>query len=197
MKKLPLIIVILALSTTWATSFAAELFRWTDENGKVHYTDRVPPQYIEKGFRVISEQGLTIKTIRPFSEELANRPEEKTIDTEQLEKDRFLFMSYSNEAELITARDRKLADIDAIITISQEAITLLESQFRNLTKEAGDYEKKGDAIPNSLQQDMGTTEKKIKNYENNIKRYQKDREKAEEQFETDLKRYRQITQQLK
>ena len=36
-------------------------YRWVDENGVVHYGDRVPPQYSQKETSVINSQGVEVE----------------------------------------------------------------------------------------------------------------------------------------
>lgn len=40
------------------------MYRWVDENGQVHYSDRVPPEYSNKERKVYNEEGRLISTLR-------------------------------------------------------------------------------------------------------------------------------------
>ncbi len=176
-------------------ALGAELFRWTDENGNVHYTDRIPAQYVEQGYRVISEQGLTIKTITAKKDE----PIPETIDQEleaQIERDKSLLTTYADESEIIMERDRRLRDIKSVVTLHQEAIYLLEKEFRGHTREASDYEKKGRPIPKSLQDKITTTEKKFTAYQKSIKENQQRLVDTQKHYADKLERYRNIVKIL-
>ena len=35
-------------------------YRWVDENGTVHYGDRVPPQYVQKESDILNSQGVQV-----------------------------------------------------------------------------------------------------------------------------------------
>jgi hypothetical protein len=37
---------------------AAEVYRWVDENGEVHYSESLPPDYQDKGFDVLNQEGI-------------------------------------------------------------------------------------------------------------------------------------------
>ena len=39
---------------------AAEVYRWVDENGEVHYSESLPPDYKDKGFDRLNRDGLVI-----------------------------------------------------------------------------------------------------------------------------------------
>ena len=52
-----LIAAALVAGTTWAvTALGADIYRWTDENGKVHLADTVPPRYQSTAQRIDSRQ---------------------------------------------------------------------------------------------------------------------------------------------
>ena len=41
-----------------ADAGAAEVYRWVDENGEVHYTQSLPPSFKDKGHDVLNERGI-------------------------------------------------------------------------------------------------------------------------------------------
>src|SRR5690606_41769383 len=53
---------LLLTAAACATSSAAaqKLYRWVDENGVVHYGDRIPPQYVDRDRDVLNDSGVTI-----------------------------------------------------------------------------------------------------------------------------------------
>jgi len=186
----------LTLTLSSQLGIAAELYRWTDDEGKVHYTDRVPPQYVEQGYSIMTEQGLTIHTIKPVSAEPIIPPEqEKTkLSPEQEKRDRKLLMNYASEGEITEVRDRKIEELNGLIRFAENNSKQLEKQYRDLTLQASDFEKQGKEVPDAIVEKITITKQKIKTFaQDNIQR------KAEidaitRQAERDLKRYHQLTQ---
>ena len=188
----------LLMLTAASPVYAADLYRWQDDQGNVHYTDRVPPEYLKRGYSVISEQGLTIQTIKPKQETEAKpkEPEPPRISAAQLRKDQRLLTTYASEKEIITARDRRLADIQALIDLSEETISLLDLQFRELTKEASDFEKQGKAIPEALLAQTAAAQKKIAKYQTRIEQNRLEMARLKQEFDEDLARYRELKEAL-
>ncbi len=185
-------VVLTLLITVAPASFAADLFRWVDKKGNVHYTDRVPPEYVQNGYRVINKQGLTVTTISAKKDD----PDQK-ISAEakaQLERDRRLLTIYSNADEINATRDRKLAEIKNGISLRQDTLTLLERQFRDQTREASDYEKQNEAVPETLIANINTTKKKINAYQDAIKQQQQLLLDTHTQYGEELERYKKISQ---
>lgn len=173
------------------TANAGPLYRWVDDEGKVHYGDSIPPQYVQKGYRVVSEQGITVYTIKPASEIPPPVEEKKEKSPPPLSNyERGLLATYTNEDELLQAKARKLADIEAIIELTRENRQLLENQFRQYTREAGDFERRGQQVPEQLRQDIVTIREKMADIDKTIERYKAQKEEEAQRFDNDLDHYR-------
>ena len=187
-----LVCIVIALTTS-SSAYAADLFRWQDEKGNTHYTDQVPPEYIEQGYRIISEQGLTIRTIKSTSDIESSQAASTPPPPKKMAlEDQRLLMTYSSEEEIISTRARKLADTQAMLGLTEETIGLLDTQFRQLAKEAGNYEKRAKPIPSSLLSEISTVKKKIESHQVRLKQGTDNMTKIEQEFDEILQRYRQL-----
>ena len=61
-----------AVLMSCAFSAQAKMYKWVDENGQMHFGDRIPPKYLVKEHEELNEQGVTTKV-----REAAKTPEEK------------------------------------------------------------------------------------------------------------------------
>ena len=123
------------LALALATPAGAATYKWTDEDGKVHYSDKAPPE-APKGAAVLDKQGRQVKQIEapPSPEELKakadaeekQRAMQRTRD-EQARKDRALLQSYTSENEIDLARARAVSTLEAQIKSAQ---TFSESLLR-------------------------------------------------------------------
>ena len=119
--------LVLMVPTAYATTY-----KWVDDQGVVHYTDKIPPEAINKGNVELSKQGIPIKKNDPAltpeqvrahdAEEERNRQAAKARD-EIARKDRALLQSYTTEGEIDLAKKRALTTIDAQVQ-SAQAYTL-------------------------------------------------------------------------
>jgi hypothetical protein len=111
-------------------SFAAEAatYKWTDDKGVVHYSDKVPPEAIEKGSLELSKEGIPLRRTEPAptaEQRKAREAEEerKRLLAKQQEeserRDRALLASYTSEREIDLSRQRSLATIEAVIESAQ------------------------------------------------------------------------------
>jgi Domain of unknown function (DUF4124) len=117
------------LSDLGVTASHAQLYKWVDENGKVQYSDTVPPGATDRARKELRADG-TVKT----STERAATAEEKRlaalkaiedaklkqIQDERDRKDKALLNTYSDLADFDRVRDRALGTMEGEIRGLQE-----------------------------------------------------------------------------
>ncbi len=198
----------LLLCSTLATSLLPlaahgdQLYRWSDADGNVHYSDRLDPAHLEQGYRVISRQGTTLYTIESVTEQMAESskaPEQQAEAKQrqaQLSRDRALLRTYANEAEINDARARKLSHLESLLGATEHAMRRLEERLHELSRKAGDYERTGKRAPEGLRQELAQTQDKLEHYQQTLAEQQDNRLSIQQQFDADLQRYREITAAL-
>ncbi len=116
--------VVLALASGVA---CATTYKWVDDQGVVHYTDKIPPEALNKGNTVLDKNGVPIRRTEPSltaeqrrakADEEA-RQQQLAKDRELVERrDRALLATYTVESEIDLARNRALSTIDAQVQSS-------------------------------------------------------------------------------
>jgi hypothetical protein len=136
MTSIKLIALCLLLGSSAAQ---ASMYRWVDEAGKVHFSDKVPPAMAQKGHTSLSNNGLTSEQVssaddlrKKHAEELEKREahaemtEAQALEEEQRKKDEQLMATYASRDEIISAYSKKLSLIDqsfGILTARDESLT--------------------------------------------------------------------------
>lgn len=168
-------------------SFAAEFYRYVNDKG-VTVLDRlgVPPEYIEKGYQVVDEQGRVVREIppAPSKEERLRQLEEKA----KVKSDIQLLRIYSEPADVDRARDRKLAELDGVIGVANSNLSSLRTQQANLQARAAEYERSGRHVPEHLLVQIDNIKAEQAGVEQDIQRYQQSRKEAEASFAADRAR---------
>jgi rhamnose utilization protein RhaD (predicted bifunctional aldolase and dehydrogenase) len=127
--------MLLAAASCWATTY-----RWVDEHGVVHYGDSIPARYSGAGHDVLDEQGRVIKRVESFSkatqenqkraQEAARQAAEQRAVREQQRHDSALMATYDSTAEIDQARDRALAQEQALI----DSLKVMRKQSQSATE---------------------------------------------------------------
>lgn len=168
-------------------SLAAEFYRYVNDKG-VTVLDRlgVPPEYIEKGYQVVDDQGRVVREIppAPSKEERQRQLEEKA----KVKSDIQLLRIYSEPADVDRARDRKLAELDGVIGVANSNLSSLRTQQANLQARAAEYERSGRQVPEHLLVQIDNIKAEQAGVEQDIQRYQQSRKEAEASFAADRAR---------
>jgi len=133
-------LLILMMSTLFVANAQAGLYRWVDENGAVHYGDKVPAKYLKQEHDELNEQGTTVKkhdramSAAEKADKKREEAERKRLENEkraQALRDRVLTDTYTTERDLVAARDARLDAIDSQLRLSKD---IIESSKVKVTK---------------------------------------------------------------
>jgi Domain of unknown function (DUF4124) len=134
-----LVFVALMLS---APAVRATTYKWVDDQGVVHYSDKLPPEAVNKGNVELSKQGIPLKKTDPAltpdqlraREAEDERVRQATRVREEIQrKDRALLQTYTMESEIDLARSRALSTIDAQIQSAQAYTNTLTKRKQDIS----------------------------------------------------------------
>lgn len=123
MRQIPKWLLVTVVTTMLSQCVvAAELFRWVDKDGRVHYGDNVPPSLVKNGHvkldtsGVIVEKTAAAKTDAEIHEEnwltdLEQRKQKKQEERER--RDRHLLNTYTTLEELDIVYLKRLEQLEA------------------------------------------------------------------------------------
>jgi hypothetical protein len=136
-------LLVAAALAALASPVHATTYKWVDEKGVVHYTDKIPADAVNKGSTVLDKQARPVKKIDPAltPEQVRAREAEEEqrrlaarLAEEVARRDRALVASYTTEAEIDLARTRSLATIDAQLESAQAYVASLRKRKDELEK---------------------------------------------------------------
>lgn len=181
----------------------AALYRWVDSNGKVHYSDQVPPEEARYERKVIDESsGRTIETIErsKTQQELqelkrlqAIRAEERRRAKQQEDRDRVLLLTYQSANEIIAARDNKLSTIELAKEHAQDSRKTQLARLYEIRQKAADFERSSRPIPKSVLDEIKAQELQIEHTNEYIKARELDQERLRKEFAGYIARYKELT----
>lgn len=75
-------IVLFLFSISALNPAQARMYRWVDENGQVHYSDRIPPKYANKERKEFDTEGRVISVVQAAKKEAQLAAQEKKAAAE-------------------------------------------------------------------------------------------------------------------
>lgn len=112
----------------------AGLYRWVDENGKVHYSDSVPPSKSQRGHAELDELGNQVDKVEAAKSKEAVEEENwlaelesqlKAKQLQQARKDSMLLNSFATLEQFDALRDEKLT----VLSDELKQLELLRSKL--------------------------------------------------------------------
>ena len=186
---------------------AGNLYKWTDENGEVRYTDRMPQDASKRQHHTLNDQGIVIKTkeAAKSSEELdtfqkAEKERKQRLLAEskakeaQRKKDQALLLTFSSEAELELAKTQRIDVLDSIIQLIYKSMAGTQKKLVELENLADqNYLSKDLEVPGGLAQNIEVLSRKNLLRNNLLRQKLTEKNRIESQFELDLARYRALS----
>jgi hypothetical protein len=183
------------------TVSAERTFKWVDEEGTIHFGDRVPPRYANREREEINEQGRIVKVYAapktPEQKAEAKRKAELEAAEKEMAKkraihDRSLLATYSSEEDMLMARDGKIASVDALIQLTNSRIENSRKRLLTLETEAAEFERSGKPVPKILQSQITIARDQLNENEAFVIAKGKERQVITEKFQADISRYREL-----
>lgn len=197
-KKIALIIHCLA----WAHAGSAELFRWVDEDGKVHYSDQVPAKDIDKGREVLNQGGRVIDKVEPARtpEEIAIYEEQQRIEkirkereAKQYARDRALLATFTTVKDLEKARDERIALVDQTIKIAYGRLIKHQNELIKLDKTRNNFKENEAEVPEWVVENSSQLSSQINIIEEYILGRELEKNKIKTKFDQDITRFKELT----
>jgi len=202
MKKFTLLLMFTLLASAPVQS---ALYRWVDANGKVHYSDKIPPKVAQNGHTKLYKNGTTKEKVesakvrrekqRKLKQEKERRQRLKRAkqreDLQEM-KDTQLLSMFSNLEELESVYKSK-------IQMASSSINVLKTRHKKLSDKLEVVELRHERLVNPA--DKRKLGMKIEDMLDNLHIYQQaitenliGRDKLEDRFAKDLARYKKITE---
>jgi hypothetical protein len=177
----------------------AATYKWTDEKGVVHYTDKIPPEALNKGNVELNKQGVTVRRTDPAltpEQRRAREIEEERArqlakEREIIERrDKALLSTYTMESEIDLARSRALNTIDAQIQSATSYSALLNKRKAELdARKAASGDK---AVPAVIERELANINVTLQGQADLITTKQREMLVVGARYDADKKRWQEL-----
>ncbi|MEN8821773.1 MAG: DUF4124 domain-containing protein [Abyssibacter sp.] len=192
------LILMTLLSMTSAGLAQSKLYRWVDDNGQVHYGDRIPPQYAKKERAEINERGVVVdvKAREKTSDELAAEQaaalaaaEEAQRAEEQARYDRYLISSFNSVADLMALRDDRLSLLESRLTLARKSVADTEKSLTGLIERRDKLQSAGKPVPDKLNKQISEFESSLVAGLRSVSGLEEEQVETRRKFTNDIERY--------
>lgn len=185
----------------------ADVYRWVDENGVVHYGDRIPPEASRLDRDVLSERGIALESLpgERTPEQRADEARQREIEAQRraererlLNRDRVLLSTYLTVQEIEMLRDRRLELLDAQTRLTEQHLDNLRKRHAALESEAARFDRPQGTepdkppLPPELEAELRDVENSVQRYTASLERRKAERGELSRQFAADIGRFREL-----
>ena len=161
-------IAVLGFVCAAGTAAGAGMYKWVDDQGVVHYTDRIPPESVSKGATVLDKQGRSVKTIDPAPTAEQRKATEAEVErqrdvakanAEQARRDRALTQSFTSVAEIDVARARAIATMEGQLATIGAYIADMTRRKQEVEKRRAGYGTK--PVPAAVETELNSVTEEL------------------------------------
>jgi hypothetical protein len=191
------------------SAMAGKVYRWVDENGEVHYSETLPPDFEDKKHDELDDQGI----VRAEDQSLVPPPPEPTVeegfkelprdssgmkrpkalysDEEMQERmDRFLLLRYSSEQEILDAMDVEIDQLEYDRTLLQASEESMKEAYRGQIKEAANRQRSGVEVDPEIINSIAGLQNRLAANERSLDGLEARETEIKATFGAELERYR-------
>src|SRR5262245_35252250 len=197
LRSLTYLLCAAALAGPVAAQNAGKLYKYTDANGKVVYTDKLPPGAAGRPNEQLNNQGtvtkrnegaLTPEQLAAQDAERKRKLDEDMAAKEEKRKNMALLNTYSSEQDIADARARALKVNAEAVEEAQRKLADVQKRQQELASEAEFFKKK--PMPAQLKHDIQVNDAAIVSHTELLDKQKKEIEVISAKYDEDLRRYR-------
>lgn len=180
---------------------AGKLYKWVDDKGVTHYTQTIPPDATKKSSTEIDKRGrvvkkneaaLTEEQIQAIEEDKRRAKVDAKRNEEQRRKDNALINTYTNEAEIDSARDRAVAGATQAWQAIDSRLKMARSRADAARKQVAAAQKGGKPAPDTLTEELAAQDREVAKIEAELKTKEGEIQRLKDKYENDRQRYREL-----
>jgi hypothetical protein len=183
-------------------AFAQQTYKWVDDKGVVHYTDKLPSEQLTKGAAVLDKQAVTIRKIDPPltpAQRAAKDEEDRRAALvakareESDRADRALMQSFSSEGEIMLSRNRALGTLDAQIQSAHAFVAQLTARKTELEAKKAALGNK--PVPDAIERELESIDEELGKQAALIESRKADYAQTSARYDTFVVRWRDLKSQ--
>lgn len=198
-----------------SATLAQEYFKWYDEDGNVHYTESLPPDFKDKGHDILNEQGVVTDENQKLTPEV--EPEEETEEQAKAEEveelprdssglprpkprfseaekqakmDSFLTLRYRSEEEITEAMNVEIKQLNYDRRLLEGSRDSMTKSYRDQIRVAANRQRSGQSVTEDVAFEIDDLQQNLGENANELSKLDRREQTIRGDFQKELDRYR-------
>lgn len=210
-----LVILLLAGLLLAGNASAAEVYRWVDEDGEVHYSETLPPDFEDQGHDVLNRRGVVLgedKKLTPPPPKVVPKKEEpqelprdssgmkrpKALYSEaelQRRMDSFLMLRYDSEQEIDDAMNVEIKQLAYDRRLLETTRESMQKAYRGQITQAANKQRSGKKIDLKAMGSIASLRSRLAETQSSLESLETRELEIREEFGKQLDRYRYLEEE--
>ena len=203
------------LLTGTATAQEQKVYRWVDEDGNVHYTESLPPDYKDTGHDILNERGILLDEDQKLTpEQVVKQKSEEQIKTEEANElprdtsglprpkplytdaekaarmDNLLMLRYDSEQEIIDAMNVEIKQLNYDRRLLEGSRDSMSAAYRGQLRVAANKQRAGKPVGEGDKLQMADLQSKLADNARSLAALDQREQNIRSDFKAQLDRYR-------
>jgi uncharacterized protein DUF4124 len=188
-----------ALAANPQSSSNTVTYKWTDDQGVVHYGDSIPPQYAQKERAVLNSRGIEMRKLdaQKTAEQLAADERARQEFIKQKQHDAFLMNTYTSVHDIEALRDLRLDQMHGQRIAAEQYVDSLHARLTALQERAQNFKPysprpNAHKMPDDVAEDLVRTLNELRSQKSALNVKTEEEMTLKAQFQGDIERYREL-----
>lgn len=202
MKRV-LISLLLTIALLPGSALAEKVYRWVDDEGKVHFGRTLPPEYANKPYQILNESGIVIERVDdPLARQAPEKAEEEkdkkpaplfSEDEVRLRTDRLLVLKYQSVEDIQEAMELEVDQLayDERLIIQSQASTM--QAMAGQVHSAANRQRAGLPPDEEMEKTINSLRGRLRKSEGSLAQLRERETKIRASFAEEMERYQFLT----
>lgn len=197
MRYVRIFLSVILLACSLSTQ--AKMYKWVDEEGQMHFGDRIPPKYMVKEHQELNESGVVTKrkeaakTAEQKAEDRRleyQRKKAAAVEKKKKQRDRVLLDTYTTERDLVVARDSRLEAVGSQVQLAETIIADSNKSIESLEKQVTQIKASNREVPADVYQRIESEKEQVAVQSKVMESHKKRQEDIATQFNGYIERFK-------
>ena len=151
--RIALLFTLLALLILPATAQSTRVYKWQDEHGNIHYSDRLPSERTAQNREVLNRDGIRISSLdTPELTPAAAAQRQEMLRSAQ--RDTALTVSFESEDALRRVQEERISLLRSGLAIARSNTARIQDTLARHEEHANAFANQGKTVPRAIQNNL-------------------------------------------
>jgi len=188
--RISLLLALLLLALP-ATAQSARVYKWQDEQGNIHYSDRLPSDIEARNREVLNKDGIRIASLdTPELTPAAAAERQEMLRNAQ--RDLALTVSFESEEALRRAHEERISHLRGSLAVARANANRIQETLSRHEEHANSFIAQGKAVPAGIQANLDRARRMLAEQEAEMAKLEQRYNETLLQQRAEIERYREL-----